>query len=221
MFKLIFVIVLIMSIEKISAKIKQSFYVPVIRGRGGLHTLQLIDAIVQAGLQLIELTFSTPDWANMVMEVKKKYPEMVIGAGTVLTLDQCKIAKACRVDFIVSPGFDPMIAKWSILNHMLYLPGVMTPSDIMMAKKSKLSYLKLFPSQFIGPSFIKAMFGPFPDVYFLPTGGIGLSQISQWLIPQVFAIGLGSEFLKPAENNNFAQVTNNIREAIKIREVKK
>jgi len=207
-----------MSIQEVLTKINQSFFVPVIRGRGGRHTLQLVDAIVEGGLDLIELTFTTPDWDHIAQEVKKKYPTLIIGAGTVLTLDQCQVAKAAKADFIVSPGFDPAIAKWSQFNDILYLPGVMTPTEITMAVQHKLTHVKLFPSQFTGPLFLKAMSGPFPNIHFFPTGGIGLSQISQWFMPQVFAIGLGSEILKPAEDDHFSQVTLNIKEAIKLRE---
>jgi 2-dehydro-3-deoxyphosphogluconate aldolase/(4S)-4-hydroxy-2-oxoglutarate aldolase len=195
----------------------ESFFVPVIRGKGSDHTLKLIHSIIEGGIELIELTYSTPDWTKVFSQAKKNHPKLIIGAGTVLTIAQCVTAQAAGADFIVSPGFDPLIANWATANQFSYFPGVMTPSEIMLAMKHNLKFLKLFPSQLLGPSFLKAMRGPFPDIRFFPTGGIALSQISQWLIPEVFALGLGSEILKPAEVDDFHQVTLNIQAAINIR----
>ncbi|MCL2138921.1 MAG: bifunctional 4-hydroxy-2-oxoglutarate aldolase/2-dehydro-3-deoxy-phosphogluconate aldolase, partial [Treponema sp.] len=145
-------------------------------------------------------------------------PEILLGAGTVLSLEKCKEAISRGAAFIVSPGFDPEIAEYCLTNNVAVFPGCVTPTEIIAAIKFGLDVLKFFPANvYGGAAGIKALSGPFPGIKFIPTGGINNNNIVDFLLPQVFAIG-GSWFCeqKYIQAGDFAAITASCKTALEI-----
>jgi len=149
-------------------------------------------ALKAGGVPIMEITLRTKAGPGAIEAVAKEVPEVLVGAGTVLSLDQAEEAVSRGARFIVSPGFDPVIISWCIERNIAVYPGCVTPTEIMAASDMGLSVLKFFPANIYGGAeAIKALSGPFPDVRFIPTGGIDLSNLKNFIIPQIIAAGGG------------------------------
>ncbi len=166
-------------------------------------------AFMDAGLACAEITFRTPDATKAMARMASAFPEMVVGAGTVLTVDQAKQAKDAGVKFVVTPGFDSAVVAWCLANDLPIMPGVMTPTDINQAIGMGLELLKFFPAEAAGGTkALKAIGGPYGGVKFLPTGGINLDNLADYLaLPMVIACG--GSFLAKRQmiaNNEFDKI---------------
>jgi Entner-Doudoroff aldolase len=152
-----------------------------------------------AGVDHVEVTIETPDALASLKAVAHEAASWgkYVGAGTVTTLEQLEAARRVGVSFTVSPGLDPDIVKQSARSGIPHLPGVSTPSEILQARRLGLSWLKAFPAAVLGPSWLAAMSGPFPDVSFVATGGMSLQNAGAALDAGAKAIGLGSPFASP------------------------
>lgn len=142
----------------------------------------LAKAMVEGGLPVAEVTFRTDAAEESIRIMSEKYPEMLVGAGTVLTIDQVDRAVAAGAKFIVSPGFDPEIVDYCLSKGIVVTPGIITPSELAQAVKRGLEVVKFFPAeQFGGLSTIKALAAPYTQVKFMPTGGISAKNIKDYL----------------------------------------
>lgn len=121
-------------------------------------------AMLAGGIDVMEITFRTAAAADSIRAVSKEVPEMLVGAGTVINLEQCKLAVDCGAKFIVSPGYDEETVAWCVDNGVAVTPGCVTPTEIMMAKKHDLKVLKFFPANVYGGlKALKSLSGPFPE----------------------------------------------------------
>ena len=182
--------------ENTLQKIKNNFLVAVIRGQSYEDAMLLANRAISAGVNTIELTFTTPSCSKIIRELKQQHTHALIGAGTVLLEAQALEAIDAGSDFVVSPGYADAIARACRQHQMLYIPGVFTPTDIMQAIQAGYVHLKLFPASTLTANYLKALKGPFPQVKFMPTGGITLSSMPTWMQPNVFAIGIGHELFR-------------------------
>jgi 2-dehydro-3-deoxyphosphogluconate aldolase/(4S)-4-hydroxy-2-oxoglutarate aldolase len=146
--------------------------------------------LVDAGLPVAEVTLRTPR-ALECLAAMASVPDLVVGAGTVTSVADADRARSAGAAFVVSPGFSEPLGAWAVAHHVAYLPGVATPSEIMAAGAFGFSVVKLFPAQTLGgPAAVRALAGPFPDVRFVPTGGIGPDNLLDYLrLPAVVACG--------------------------------
>jgi 2-dehydro-3-deoxyphosphogluconate aldolase/(4S)-4-hydroxy-2-oxoglutarate aldolase len=160
--------------------------------------LPIADAFLAAGLPVMEIALRTPA-ALQAIEKLAAYSELLLGAGTVCTVAQAQRAAEAGAAFLVLPGFDRELVEWCLEWDMPILPGVATPSEAMAARSLGLDVVKLFPAEALGGiRYLKALAAPFPGLRFVPTGGIALQQLSEYLaLPQVFAVG--GSFLCPRE----------------------
>ena len=149
------------------------------------------EALLKAGLGCIEITFRTPDAAQAVGKLTTAYPDMLVGAGTIIRTDQAAQAVDAGARFIISPGFDPEVAEWCLGHNIPIAPGVATPSEIMMAVKRGIRLLKFFPAEAMGGiKTLKAISEPFGGVEYIPTGGIDPGNLADYLrLPAVAACG--------------------------------
>lgn len=142
----------------------------------------LAKALCEGGLPCAEVTFRTAAAEESIRVMCEKYPEMLVGAGTVLTIDQVDRAVNAGAKFIVSPGFDPEIVDYCLSKDILVLPGCITPSEVAQAVKRGLKVIKFFPAEAAGGiKMIKAMAAPYTSVNFMPTGGISEKNLEQYL----------------------------------------
>ena len=171
-----------MAHEQLIEKIKQTKIVPVVVLNSIEETLPKMEALVKGGLPCAEITFRTPCAADAIALTVKHYPDMLVGAGTVINREQCEKAIAVGSKFIVSPGFSEEVADCCKEHDMLYLPGIVTPTEAMAAIAKGLTTLKFFPaSNYGGLKTIKAICAAFPYLKIMPTGGISDANILEYL----------------------------------------
>ena len=166
-------------------------------------------AMLAGGVDVMEITFRTAAAAEAIRNVAAECPEMLVGAGTVLTVEQCEKAVALGAKFIVSPGFDAEIVDWCVERGVAVAPGCVTPTEIMAALKRGLSVVKFFPAGIYGGlKAMKALAAPFGQVKFIPTGGVSADNLAEYAAaPFVHAVG-GSWLCPKADvaAGNFARI---------------
>lgn len=161
---------------------REALVVPVVVLNDVKDAEPLADALVEGGLPCAEVTFRTEAAEESIRRMAAKYPEMLVGAGTVLTIEQVERAVNAGAKFIVSPGFDPEIVDYCIEKEIPVFPGCITPSEVAQAVKRGLKVVKFFRAeQFGGVSTIKAMAAPYGMVKFMPTGGINANNLKEYL----------------------------------------
>lgn len=173
-------------------------------------------ALLEGGVDVMEITFRTAAAAEAIRAVSEGCPEMLVGAGTVVTLDQCRQAVEAGAKFIVAPGFDEEVVSWCVEKGVPILPGCVTPTEIMAAMKHGLSILKFFPAGVYGGlSAMKALSGPFKGIKFVPTGGVGPQNAGEYgAAAFIHAVG-GSWVCTQSDiaAHNFERITQLCREA--------
>ena len=174
-------------------------------------------ALLAGGIDVMEITFRTAAAADSIWAVAQECPEMLVGAGTVLDLGQCRKAVELGAKFIVSPGFDAEVVRWCVDNGITVTPGCVTPTEIMAALKLGVDVVKFFPANVYGGlTALKGLSGPFPGVRFIPTGGVNGQNIREYAAaPFVLTVG-GSWVCAKADiaAGNFDRITALCREAI-------
>ena len=163
-------------------KIKKIGIVPVVKLEDAQDAKPLAKALCDGGLPCAEVTFRTEQAADAIKNMKEAYPEMLVGAGTVLTTSQVNEAVNAGAEFIVSPGLNPEVVEYCIEKNIPILPGCANPSDVEQAIKYGLKVVKFFPAEAAGGiKTIKAMAAPYHQMKFMPTGGVNLDNINEYL----------------------------------------
>ena len=198
---------------------KKSGVIPVVVLDDTAKALTTANALLAGGVSVMEITFRTAAAADSIKAVSENCPEMLVGAGTVVTLDQCKQALECGAKFIVSPGFDPEVVSWCVERNIPITPGCVTPTEIMAAMKLGLNVVKFFPAGVYGGlKAMKALSAPFGGIEFIPTGGVDAKNLKEYLeAPFVHAVG-GSWLCPKKEiaTGNFDAITALCKEASQI-----
>ena len=180
---------------------------------------KLGQALLAGGLPCAEITFRTAAAAEAIRLMSRECPEVLVGAGTVLTVEQAEQAVSAGAKFIVSPGFDAEVVDWCLANSVPITPGVATPTEVGQALKKGLRLLKFFPAEAIGGvKTLKAIAAPFGGVKFIPTGGIDAGNVASYLsLPMVHACG-GSWMVKKQliSGGEFETITALSREAMAL-----
>ena len=203
--------------------IAEQFYkygvVPVVVLEEAKDALPLAKALVEGGLPCAEVTFRTEAAEESIRLMSEKYPEMLVGAGTVLTTKQVDRAAAAGAKFIVSPGFDPEIVDYCLEKKIPVFPGCITPSEVAQAVKRGLEVVKFFPAeQAGGVAMIKAMAAPYTMVKFMPTGGISAKNLKDYLsFGKILCCG-GSWMVKGdmIRNGEFDKIRELTKEAVEL-----
>ena len=198
---------------------KKSGVIPVVVLDDTAQALPTANALLAGGVSVMEITFRTAAAADSIKAVSENCPEMLVGAGTVVTLDQCKQALECGAQFIVSPGLDPEVVSWCVERNVPITPGCVTPTEIIAAMKLGLNVVKFFPAGVYGGlKAMKALAAPFGRIKFIPTGGVEAKNLKEYLeAPFVHAVG--GSWLCPKKEiaaGNFDAVTALCREASEI-----
>ena len=165
----------------------------VVRGESRAAALEVVGALIEGGVLGIEITFTTPEAPGVIRDLDEEYGDSILlGAGTVTTHEQVERSAEAGATFLVSPGCDPNLLPAMLGTELLVLPGVLTPSEVMLARGLGAQAVKLFPGSLGGTAYLKALRGPFPDVPFVPTGGVSLENMVDWFAAGAFAVGAGS-----------------------------
>ena len=202
-----------MTNEQMLAKIKEMRVVPVVVFNSIDEVMPKLTALVKGGLPCAEITFRTECAAEAIKLAADNFPEMLVGAGTVINRNQCEAAIVAGAKFIVSPGFSAEVADCCAEHEMLYLPGIVTPTEAMAAIVKGLTTLKFFPaSNYGGLKTIKAICAAFPYLNIMPTGGISADNILEYLAyDKIIACG-GSWMMKGTPE----EIEEKTREVVKL-----
>jgi len=193
--------------------------VPVIKLEKPSDVLPLGNALLEGGLPISEITFRTAAAREAIRLLRESYPSILVGAGTVITIEQVIHARDAGAKFIVTPGFNPRIVDYCLANDIPVIPGVNSPTQIEQGLERRLFLLKFFPAEASGGiKMLKALNGPYSDVLFIPTGGIDQSNLLQYIqLKNVAAVG-GSWMVKEdlIASSRFDEISRLCREALSI-----
>jgi 2-dehydro-3-deoxyphosphogluconate aldolase / (4S)-4-hydroxy-2-oxoglutarate aldolase len=199
-----------MNKQEILEKVKQLGVLAVIRGPSPELTVQMVDALVAAGVIGIEITYSTPNAEEVVRALSDRYGDQILlGMGTLVDPAQAESAKAAGAQFLVSPVCEPELVKAMAATGLLTMAGALTPTEVLQAYRHGSDVIKIFPGSLTGPQYIKALKGPFPYIPVMPTGGVNASNVAEWFAAGVVAVGAGSELCSPklAKEGKFEEIT--------------
>ena len=205
--------------ENIMVQIEKTGVIPVVVINDVEDAEPLAQALCEGGLPCAEVTFRTAAAEESIRKMTDIYPDMLIGAGTVLTTEQVDRAVAAGAKFIVSPGFDPEVVDYCILKQIPVFPGCITPSEVAQAVKRGLKVVKFFPAvQFGGVSTIQALTAPYVGLKFMPTGGVNAKNLADYLqCKSIIACGgswmVKSDLIKAGE---FEKIKDMTKEAVSL-----
>lgn len=187
--------------------------IPVVVINDEKETIEILSKLREGGINCAEITFRTACAKEAIAICTKAFEDMNIGAGTVINAEQAKSAVQAGAKFIVSPGFSDEVARYCTDEKIPYYPGCVTPTEIMRALSYGLNVVKFFPAGVYGGlKAMKALSAPFPQVRFIPTGGVDLSNLKEYLdFDKVYAVG-GSFMMK-------GDIVKNCKEIVKICEL--
>lgn len=205
--------------NEVLMKIGQMGIVPVVVLNDVKNAVPLAQSLINGGLPCAEVTFRTEAAQQSIAEISKNFPQMFVGAGTVLTTEQVDRAVDAGAKFIISPGFNPKVVEYCIKKGYPVTPGIMTPTELEMALEFGLDVVKFFPAENAGGlKMIKAMAAPYTKMKFMPTGGINPQNVREYLqCDKILACG-GSWMVKGdlINSGNFAEIEKLTKEASQI-----
>ncbi len=203
------------AMRSVCAQIGQARIVPILTLKSADSAILIAEALAASGIKALEVTFRTSAAAQSIQLIRRHLPEMLVGAGTILTIEQFEIATDAGSQFILSPGLNPEIVETSLKSDALILPGVNTPTDIDRAMGLGLAAVKFFPAEVSGgTAFLNAIASPYPMMKFMPTGGIDQANLSSYLeLPNVLACAgtwiLPSKLVERSDYESIAQIATN------------
>jgi 2-dehydro-3-deoxyphosphogluconate aldolase / (4S)-4-hydroxy-2-oxoglutarate aldolase len=193
-----------MNSAEVHRHIQQTRIIAIVRGPVQGREIDLASALVEGGITAIEVSTVTPGYVEIIRNLCVHFSgRAAIGVGTVVNSTQLKSASDAGASFVVSPGTDPKIVRETRRLGLASFPGAFTATEVMLAASSGAHGVKIFPAAALGPSYIHALRGPFPDVEFVPTGGIHLDNLGEYLAAGSLAVGIGSELVGAAEFEHF------------------
>lgn len=198
-------------------KMHEGYVVAVVRGNSKEEAVEIAKQAFKGGIRSLEVTFTTPDAAEVIAELTKLGEEsMIVGAGTVLDEETARVAIMKGARYIVSPHFDRKISFMCNRYCIPYLPGCGSVTEILEAATHGSDVMKLFPGSLLGKSFIKDVHGPLPHVQMMPSGGVSKDNVSDWIASGAFAVGIGSALTKNVTNGDYSSVQAVAREFMDV-----
>lgn len=202
-------------------KLAEYKIIPVIAIERVENALPLADALIAGGLPVIEITFRTKAAAAVIQLLKKERPDLILGAGTILTVDQLKSAVDSGAVFGVAPGFNPKIVSEAMKLRFPFSPGIMTPSDIEASLEFGIQVMKFFPAEASGGlNLLKAIAAPYTHlgVQFMPTGGINIENLNSYMQEKIILAAGGTWLAKKDDisEGNWTAITNRCKEGISL-----
>nr|WP_255711428.1 bifunctional 2-keto-4-hydroxyglutarate aldolase/2-keto-3-deoxy-6-phosphogluconate aldolase [Pelosinus baikalensis] len=189
-------------------KLMQSGVVAVVRAQNSEQAIKITEACMKGGIAAIEITFTIPEAAQVIADLRKAYSpeEMIIGAGTVLDPETARIAILAGAQYIVSPSLNLETVKLCNRYQVPVMPGAMTIAEVIAAMEAGADIVKIFPGDAFGPSFIKAIKGPIPQAPLMPTGGVNLENVGEWIKAGCVAVGVGGNLTAGAKTGDYQSI---------------
>lgn len=189
--------------DAIRARIENVGIIPAIRLSSAEDALFAAEAITNAGIPIVEVTMTVPGAMNVIHELVKAHPQMIVGAGTVLDIMAAQRCLDAGASFITSTGLDLEVLDFTRKKGVVVIPGVLTPTEVIMAWKSGSDFVKVFPcAQVGGPAYIKALKGPFPELRLIAAGGVTQNSAPDFIHAGAVALGIGQNLIQPQAIEN-------------------
>ncbi len=180
------------------ARVRQTGIVAVIRAASGELLVDVAEALVAGGVDVMEVTFTVPQAHQVLARVAERLGDRILlGAGTVLDPETARIALLSGAEFIVSPTVNVDVIRLCRRYDKLAMPGAFTPTEVLTAWEAGADIVKVFPSDVTGPAYLKALRGPLPQIRLMPTGGVNLQTAADFLAAGAFALGVGGSLVDP------------------------
>ena len=201
---------------KVLGKVIESGLVAIVRTNSSDQAARVAEACARGGAAAIEITFTVPEATAVIEALAKQYgsDEILIGAGTVLDPETARIAILAGAQYIVSPSVSPETARLCNRYQIPYMPGAGTMREIVDAMECGADIVKLFPGETLGPAFVKAVKGPLPQASLMPTGGVTVDNVAEWIQAGAVAVGVGGSLTAGAQSGNFQQITDMAKQFI-------
>lgn len=190
-------------------KLGEEKLVAVIRAESKEEGFKVVDAVIAGGIKFIEVTLTVPGALDIIKELVEKYKgqDVCIGAGTVLDEETARLAILAGSSYVVSPMLKESVVKMCNRYRVACLPGVMTVKEVVEALELGVDVAKVFPGDAYSPGIIKSFKGPIPQGNFMPTGGVSIANVGEWLTAGAYAVGTGSSLTVGAKTGDYAAVT--------------
>ncbi|WP_145034678.1 bifunctional 4-hydroxy-2-oxoglutarate aldolase/2-dehydro-3-deoxy-phosphogluconate aldolase [Caulifigura coniformis] len=191
-------------------RVLDSGLVAIIRSPSSDVLVDVAEALVAGGIEVMEVTFTVPNALEVLAAVRKKLGDRILlGAGTVLDTETCRAALLAGAEFIVTPTVNPAVIEMCRRYDKVIMPGGFTPTEVLTAWEAGADAVKIFPAEIGGPSLLRALKGPFPQIRMLPTGGVNLDTLNDFVKAGACAVGLGSALVEKSaiEQKNFSRIT--------------
>lgn len=204
-------------------KLAQQGVVAVIRADSKEQGLKIVDAVKKGGIKMLEITMTVPGAIDIIKELAEHYKneDVVIGAGTVLDAETARACILAGAKYIVSPSFNADVIKLCNRYRILVMPGAMTVKEAVEGLEAGAEIIKIFPGSVFGPQIIKAFKGPIPQGNFMPTGGVNLGNVKEWIKSGAIAVGTGGDLTKGAKTGDYELVTETAKKFVQaVKEAK-
>ncbi|WP_136468313.1 bifunctional 4-hydroxy-2-oxoglutarate aldolase/2-dehydro-3-deoxy-phosphogluconate aldolase [Flagellimonas onchidii] len=206
--------------EEILHRLLEEKIISIVRLKNGEMVSKVIENLVQGGIRVLEITSNTPNFDAQITVSRKKYPDIVIGAGTIYTVEFAQRAISAGAQFLVTPNTNKAVVEEAIKEGIPVIMGAFTPTEVANAVSYGADIIKLFPAGQLGISYYKSLKGPFSNTSFFAVGGIGEANIKKWLEAGIDGIGIGSTLVKqemntPEDLENIILKANRFKEFIK------
>ena len=201
---------------EIIQKMVESGVVAVIRAESKEQGMKIIEAVKAGGIKALEITMTVPGAVDIIKELSEVYKDedVIIGAGTVLDPETARACILAGAKYIVSPSLNPETVKLCNRYRVPVMPGVMTMKEALEALELGAEVIKVFPGNAFGPSIIKAFKGPIPQGNYMPTGGVNLGNVKDWIEAGAVAVGTGGDLTKGAKTGDYDLVTETAKKFI-------
>jgi 2-dehydro-3-deoxyphosphogluconate aldolase/(4S)-4-hydroxy-2-oxoglutarate aldolase len=201
---------------KVLQKLMDCGLVAVVRAENSEQAIKIADACIKGGVAGIEITFTVPGAVEVIKDLCKAYPsgEIIIGAGTVLDPETARAAILAGAQYIVSPSFNEDTIRLCNRYQIPVMPGCMTIKEVVAAMEAGADIVKVFPGEAFGPKIIKAIKGPIPQAPLMPTGGVNLDNVSEWIKAGCVAVGAGGSLTAGAKKGDYESITTIAKEFI-------
>lgn len=195
-------------------RIVESGIVAVVRTSSADTAKKALDAVLAGGVVAVEVTFTVPNAIDVIREASQNLPDgAILGAGTVTDAEKCEAAIEAGARFIVAPNTDAGTIRWAHERDVVMIPGALTPTEVVVAVNAGADAVKIFPASAVGPSYIKALRGPLPDVLYCPTGGVELENIAEYIAAGSAFCGIGGSLVdtKLVADGRYGEITERAR----------
>lgn len=202
--------------EQVLSEIQRVGVVAVVRAENADKAIRIADACIEGGIPAIELTFTVPAAHHVIEELANRYQngEILLGAGTVMDPETARIAILSGAQYVVSPYFSEETVRLCNRYRVACMPGAMSIKEVVTAMEAGADIIKVFPGEAFGPKIIKAIKGPIPQAELMPTGGVDINNVDEWIRAGAVAVGVGGALTAGAKTGDYASITRLGREFV-------